>query len=602
MNLNRFKNKKFRKSEDENDEGYIFDNQINTAKEIVKKLTNRITRRNHVILAAKMQSGKTGVCNAVINIISQTKLESEMMVNKYFIITGMNDCGLKEQTYTRMRQQVIGANADNIYIGKRSKKNLSDNRFFILKNNDLMEYEGDIDNSVIFIDESHYGSNKKNKLTKFLEHHKIDWKNKNDLISRNIYIVSVSATPFEEIASDKAKCKNIVELKSSSDYVGVTEYMNSGLVYESSYGDIAEEGDIFDYIEDAHERMIKDNISGIIIIRTRKFDIIESNDYVAKNFDIFEMYANGKSIEYKKMNELIERLIRRNKVNLLLSKNTSSVVLDVNDIKRIPNKPLIILVKGAFRAGITIDKKYKNYIYMVYDHSSKADTTAQALLGRMCGFRNDNDIIGKTHIYVNKKYAEMYSNWENDFQNREILPCSKVTYKWMPNNYNGEAELASKCRGNISISLSKGEIMEIYHDKDKEGSRVNYMDKIMPKLLKVHGVNLNYDYIGEAVLSGKNNYTASTQTKRFDMFSESSMPYEFRPNKIKKFMEKNKRDYLVKNDLGTSAIYIVLDAEIYPNGEVKGNKRLLIYNVEVGQRIRVPKLSSLYQAHKDTSI
>ena len=34
-----------------------------------------------------------------------------------------------------------------------------------MKNSDLLAYDGIIDNSVIFIDEAHYGSNKKNILT-----------------------------------------------------------------------------------------------------------------------------------------------------------------------------------------------------------------------------------------------------------------------------------------------------------------------------------------------------------------------------------------------------------------------------------------------------
>ncbi len=599
--LTKIRHSIFRKSENPDDCGYIYDNQINTAKEIVTNLTNNVTRRNHVILAARMQSGKTGVCNAVINVISQSSLERKMMVNKYFIITGMNDCGLRDQTYKRLCEQVIGANVDNTYVGKRSKRNLSENKFFVLKNSDLLGYDGDIDNSVIFIDESHYGSNKNNNLTKFLYKHGIDWKDTNELISRNIYIVSVSATPFEEIVSDKDNCKKIIELKSSDDYVGVTEYMNNGLIYNSTNDDISEDGEIFDYIEESHERMIQDGISGVIIIRTRKFDVIKSNQYVMDNFDIYEMYSSGKTIDYMKMNESMDMLIRRNQFNTLLSKTNNSVIKDIKDIKKIPNKPLLILIKGAFRAGITIDEKYKDYIYMVYDNSTKADTTAQALLGRMCGFRKDNAQIEKTHLYVNKSYAEMYANWEEDFQNKETIPCSKISYKWMPNDYAGKSEIASKCRGNISISLSNDEIREIYYQRNSNASRVEFMASIMPKILNRHGINLDYDYIGEAVISGKNNYTPSTRAKRFDSFTESFSPYVFRPAKIKKFVEDKKRDYLIREDLGTTAIYIVLDAEIYDDGSIGGNKRLLIYNIEVAQRIVVPKISSLYKEHKDTS-
>ena len=122
----------FRKCEDKNNSGYIFDNAINTARKIVMQLGSNILRTNHVMLTAKMQSGKTSVCNAVVNIIQKSRLYRHMQINKVLFITGMNDCGLKTQTYERLKEQVFGATDDNIYIGKRSKKNLSNNKFFVL--------------------------------------------------------------------------------------------------------------------------------------------------------------------------------------------------------------------------------------------------------------------------------------------------------------------------------------------------------------------------------------------------------------------------------------------------------------------------------------
>ena len=96
-------NNNFRKSLDPSDTDYLFDSQINTAKDVVEQLFRQTTRRNHVILVAKMQSGKTGVCNAVVNIITQTNLDEHLMINKYMFVTGMNDCGLKEQTLRRVK-------------------------------------------------------------------------------------------------------------------------------------------------------------------------------------------------------------------------------------------------------------------------------------------------------------------------------------------------------------------------------------------------------------------------------------------------------------------------------------------------------------------
>ena len=213
-------NDMFRASNNASDNGYIFDRQINVAKEIVKTFLNKNTRRNHLILNAQMQSGKTSVINATLNIVNSLHLESVMGINKYFILTGMNDVMLRNQTYERLIEQVKMANTTNSYFTKKHSKHDS-NKYYVIKNSDLMAYEGTLENSLIFIDESHYGSNDKNILSQFLYKHGINWKDENSLIQKNIYIVSVSATPFNEIISDTVNAKKCIKLDCDDSYVGV---------------------------------------------------------------------------------------------------------------------------------------------------------------------------------------------------------------------------------------------------------------------------------------------------------------------------------------------------------------------------------------------
>ena len=586
----------FRKCENKNSNTYIFDNAINTARKIVLRLASNVLRTNHVMLTAKMQSGKTSVCNAVVNIIQKSRLHRHMQINKVLFITGMNDCGLKTQTFDRLKEQVFGATDDNIYIGKRSKKNLSKNKFFVLKNSDLLNYEGILDNSIIFIDESHYGSNEKNKLTQFLIKHGIDWKNTNDLIKRNIYIVSISATPFDELVSDTVECKEMIELETSDDYVGVSDYIKNDLIYDASKEDICEEGRIFDYIIDAHDRMLDNNELGVIFIRTRDFDVIKENSYVETNFNVYEMYASGSKIEYNRLNDKLEniRLANQSYANMIRCGVT------------ITTKPLIVLIKGAFRAGITIAPQYKDFIYMVYDYSMKADTTAQALLGRMCGYRNDKSNMEKTYFYINKKYADMYSDWENDFSNRKLIPANKLTWEWVDNGFvGGNIKFGSRSCGNLALKLTDDEIIDIY--LKNKGIRNNHqiMEQMIPSIFEKHNCHIKYDYIGDVYMKGKNHYAQSSKTKRFESFSEESLVCQFKPDKIKKFQEDTKRDYFTAEDLGKRCISLVLDAEIEETKDtikINGNKRLLIYYVEVGQKCQVFNRSSQYKPHKDTKI
>lgn len=589
-------NSVFRKCEDKNNSGYIFDNAINTARKIVMQLGSNVLRTNHVMLTAKMQSGKTSVCNAVVNIIQKSRLHKHMCINKVLFITGMNDCGLKTQTFERLKEQVFGATDDNIYVGKRSKKNLSKNKYFVLKNSDLLDYDGILDNSLIFIDESHYGSNERNKLTQFLIKHGIDWKNTNDLISRNIYIVSISATPFDELVSDTVECKKMVELETSDDYVGVSDYIKNDLIYDASKDDIMYEGRIFDYIIDAHDRMLENEELGVIFIRTRDFDVIKENAYVETNFNVFEMYASGSKIEYSKLNDKLEdiRIANQSYANLIRCG------------VHVRTKPLIVLIKGAFRAGITIAPHYKDFIYMVYDYSMKADTTAQALLGRMCGYRSDKKNMEKTYFYINKKYADMYSDWENDFTNRQLIPANKLTWEWVDNGFvGGNVKFGSRSCGNLALNLTDDEILDIY--LRNKGVRNNHkiMEGMIPSLFENHNCHIKYDYIGDVYMKGKNHYAQSSKTKRFESFSEDSLVCQFKPDKIKKFQEDTKRDYFTSDDLGKRCISLVLDAEIEEKNntiEIKGNKRLLIYYVEVGQKHQILNRSSQYKPHKDTKI
>ena len=125
-------------------------------------------------------------------------------------------------------------------------------------------------------------------------------------------------------------------------------------------------------------------------------------------------------------------------------------------------------------------------------------------------------------------------------------------------------------------------------------------------LLTEHGYNIKYDYIGEIQTSGKNNYAQSSQNKRFNSFSEDSLVFQFRPDKLKEFQRDTQRDYLTRDDLGKKCVSFVLDAEIYEEKKNKlrigGNKRMLVYYVEVGQKARVYSRKGQYKPHKDTNI
>ena len=588
-----------------NDEGYIHDNQIKAAKEIVKSFFADHTRRNHVILLARMQSGKTGVCNATVNIINKLGLNKQMGIDKFFFISGMNDCGLKQQTYERLISQVVDARVDNTYFGKRKSRFNTVSKYFVLKNSDLVEFSQSIDGSVIFIDESHYGSKFSNVLTKFLLRNNIDWKDTNELIKRNIYIVSVSATPFSELISDTKQCKQCIELETDDEYVGLSQYEDAGLIhnglfFDKVYGITRQLAEALSRMRDAKGNDFKEY--GVCFVRTSDFEELKNDEFVQYNFDIHEMCSNGNPIEYQRLIEKLRDLKRINDNNRIFA-NCKSWVLD----EKIKAKPLLVLIKGAYRAGITLPSDVKDLVYMVYDYSVKATTTAQALLGRMCGYRSKGTEL-KTHFYVNTRAVDMYSTWEKNFSDRANIPCDKMTTEWLSeidySSVDTDFELSSKSCGNFTIDLSDSEIEYIYSKcKGKKTCHEN-MKLIFNDLLEKRDIDIHYDYFHEAHVQGKNNYAASSQTKRFDSFTSDSLVFGFRPDKMKEFMDATGRDYLTKEDFGKRCVSVVLDADIdKESGKViGGNGRLLVYYVEVGAFHVVPSKSSMYESWKDTDL
>ena len=598
--IERASNDLFRRG-NSNDSRYIHDSQIDCAKKIVIRFNTLDTRRNHLNLVAKMQSGKTGAMNAVVNIINQLHLDSYMGVNKFLFVTGMNDCGLKSQTFERIVTQIIGANVENTYNGKRSLKYKTDKKYFLLKNSDFDKFDTPIDNSVIFIDECHYGSGKNNKLTKFLERNGINWRNTNDLIKRNIYIVSISATPYSELVSDVAECKEIIELETNRGYVGVSEFIDKGLVRDAKSAHIEEVGDILYALREGLTQMRKDGVDGICFVRSRKFDEIQQRDFIKYNFDVYEMDASTTKINYDKLENCLREHIEKIEYN----KKFEGVTLPSLLSQKIPTRPLIVIIKGAFRAGVTIKANIKDYVYLVYDYSSNAAATAQALLGRMCGYRNENSQI-KTQFFINGFLANQYGTWEQDFTNRDNIPCDKVEKDWIDceNSLTDDSVITSVSCGNFAIDLNENEI-EMFYDRCKGKKTCAANAKILfDKLLKDRGIDCDYNYFCEAHTQGKNNYAASSQAKRFDSFSASSLVFGFRADKIKAFQNEKGRDYLISEDFGLSCVSIVLDADIAKsNGKcIGGNMRLLVYHSKVGAYNKVPNQKSMYQQHKDTSL
>lgn len=400
----------------------IHENQIDAAKEMILKWSVEDSCENtdnsrcrHLIFKAQMQSGKTGGVCANINLLHETTLEKYFGIKKYFILTGMNDVGLGTQTLERVKKQVHFANDLNVDNGKNNDTyECEDCRIVVMRNSVIRKSTHILENCVVYIDESHYGSGEQSVLTKFFERSGIDWKNKSELVEKNIYIVSVSATPFVETHSDLSDVKEDVVLKVTENYYGISEFYRSGQILAANGNyDFKRNGKneypIVEYIKDAYDRMEENGNGdkvGLIFVRAYKAkpNVVKNNQFIRDNFKIVELTTQGgKQIDYNRVHE---------ELKMMHSTYGDDRV-----------KPVLFLVKGAFRAGITINMKDKDYIYMIYDNSSEMAATYQGLAGRLSGYRfSDDDKINRATLYLNMDHVEKYDKWVDGDLNRIVTP------------------------------------------------------------------------------------------------------------------------------------------------------------------------------------
>lgn len=582
---------------------YIFDDQIYAAKNIIKSFTahrqweyEEKSRNNHVILCARMQSWKTWTCNAVVNILEVTNLNHYFLIDKYFFISWMNERGLSRQTLKRINWrddndiltnewQILWATDENTVFWDSEILEKSNWKYFIQKNSDLRKNSVELKNCLIFIDESHYGSWEENVLTTLLVNNWIDWKNTNALKERWIYVVSVSATPFDEVISDLAECKEVINLEVSKWYFWVSDFLERGLIFWARTDDflidkIDKKNRVLKLIEDAYWRM--DEKRGVVFIRARdlKQETIVKDEFIRNNFEIKLLDSKKTSINYDIVN------------------------LTIDVIRWSPKpKPVLFLIKWAYRAWITINSEHKDFVYLIYDFSpNRAETSAQWLLWRMCWYRKDFKLINRTHFYVNLQHAEDYWDWELSEFSRDLTPAWK-RWDWIWDNEKivNYTEYKMWTRGiwNFEIILDDDEVKSIIEISQNE--RWKLKKRVFSQFLRESNLCLvDFDYIWETYTSWKSGYWPSVLKKWFNAFKLDNTLLWYRADSY--FNEITWREDIDLNaDFWKKIIHLVLDADYdFSLNKAYGSKKLLVYYGELYIQKKIRNPDWYIKEHKDT--
>lgn len=391
-----------------------------------------------------------------------------------------------------------------------------------------------------------------------------------------------------ELAKLAVHNKESIIYKTSDKYIGCSEYLENDCIYNASKKDFKHDKEnqipIVEYIKNAYEKIQLNDNKGVIFIRTRDSKIIDDDKFIKKHFKIEQLNAKDGKIGYKGVGDLIQSM------------------LDAA-IGTITNKPIIFFIKGAYRAGITLEKEYKDYIYLVYDDSSKAEATAQGLLGRMCGYRTGDKYLN-TIFYINKQHAEDYAEWESDFTSKGNIPTTSTPI-WVDASDTNNSDISIKTKGNVNfdIILDDDEVKRfVIASLNKDVSNIEFAKNEL-RILKP---DFKFDYLGEAYISGKNRLSESVITKWFNDFEYNDNCPSFRPSKSKDFKQVNSgRDKLVIADVGTIICHVMLDADVYLDADknilkIEGNKRLLVYHGILAKQRKIKNTKSLIKEHKIT--
>lgn len=381
-------------------EGRNYQTQIDAA---YQTAINYVDRKRYCVLVSQCQSGKTGVILSLINLMNYPviRLKAKLGIEYIFYITGDNQ-KIKDQTIEDF----------NYYCLETLYKFNVNIRF--LKNSDLRKTEFSLKNSLIIIDESHYGTkDKKNMVSKWLKKGGINYmKNDEQMKLNNTYILSVSATPYKELDNDEYNTKALVELCVTDKYKGFIEFdLNNQIKTLEDKSILKDETKCLQFFNNTilpHLKSIKEKKGKkkFVIVRNRggKGSIsIDLKNILSDKFHVVEVFLKGdeRTIDHSIMTDAIKRICMRE--------------------ERWKDKYLLIVIKGILTMGQRIENEYKAYCGAVLDYSDdkkNVETTVQGLVGRMSGYVdsfNENEWMD-TIFFVSKTHYDILNRFHTQFE------------------------------------------------------------------------------------------------------------------------------------------------------------------------------------------
>lgn len=400
----------------------VYLNQYDAGKQICTKFRGGI---RNVILAAQMQSGKTGVAKYVVHNMSHCSPVMATMKTCY-LVCGMNDNDLRKQAIFEFAGLIP---EEHILFSKQLQR---------INHNNIS-----INADLIIIDESHYGSLVGSQLDKFMGR-----------LEGNPYILSVSATPMAELASSTALGKPYVYLQPSKGYYGMKDIFTRDLIFQSVN--------------------INRNENGFLDILEDEYTIQRNDEW---KYNIIRLPHQW---YFKDMEEAISDVLDVDFINHHNEYQTHGCVktVDFNSyIQSPPKKMTIIWVYNSLRAGKQLNTANIGFVYDTSD--TGPDTISQSLLGRIMGY---GKAVHGVRCYTDVKSAEKMLAWINTMYSTLYIPQNSRN---IINGYCANRIYSWRLHPPILVELPKP-LQAYYSDlKTRYKNRYPYKDEFLNDLVNV---------------------------------------------------------------------------------------------------------------------
>jgi len=222
------------------------------------------------------------------------------------------------------------------------------------------------ENTLFIFEESHFAQSLGQTPGKFLNAIGIPGNGDTEMLEqRNNYICSVSATPFSELcdAGNFNQSKKVVKMRPGNGYRGVKWFTDNNKII--GYDD--------------WETSLR------TALRNKKDE---------GNWAILRVRGNEQF-------EVAERICIREEWVIRNYDQENSDISSMKDLQNKPNTASIVILRERCRMGTVVPKEHLAFVFET-STVSKTDTMLQGLLGRACGYHNNDTLL----IYLNRQLIE----------------------------------------------------------------------------------------------------------------------------------------------------------------------------------------------------